>query len=60
VKQTIERASQDAKDSEGEHRLLMPDGSVKLLKLATTVPGFTQMRIAWSGTPKIWARSTNG
>ncbi len=29
VKQTIERASQDAKDFDFEHRLLMPDGSVK-------------------------------
>jgi PAS domain S-box-containing protein len=29
VKQVIERASQDAEDFEHEHRLLMPDGSVK-------------------------------
>ena len=29
VKQTIERASQDGKDFDSEHRLLMPDGSVK-------------------------------
>jgi PAS domain S-box-containing protein len=29
VKQTIERASQDAKDFDFEHRLRMPDGSVK-------------------------------
>src|ERR1700732_3853015 len=29
VKQTIERASQDWKDLDFEHRLLMPDGSVK-------------------------------
>ncbi|HEX4164922.1 MAG TPA: sigma 54-interacting transcriptional regulator, partial [Bryobacteraceae bacterium] len=29
VKQTVERASQDGKDFEHEHRLLMPDGSVK-------------------------------
>src|SRR6266850_1231942 len=29
VKQTIERASQDEKDLDFEHRLLMPDGSVK-------------------------------
>jgi PAS domain S-box-containing protein len=29
VKQTIERASQDGKNFEHEHRLLMPDGSVK-------------------------------
>src|SRR5256714_13442748 len=28
VKQTIERASQDGKDFDFEHRLLMPDGSV--------------------------------
>src|SRR6266436_6735286 len=29
VQQTIERASQDGKDFDFEHRLLMPDGSVK-------------------------------
>ena len=29
VKQTIERASQDGKDFDFDHRLLMPDGSVK-------------------------------
>ncbi len=29
VKETIERASQDGKDFDVEHRLLMPDGSVK-------------------------------
>ena len=29
VKQTVERASQDGKDFDLEHRLLMPDGSVK-------------------------------
>src|SRR5216683_8142204 len=29
VKQTIDRASQDGKDFDYEHRLLMPDGSVK-------------------------------
>ncbi len=31
VKQTIERASQDGKDFDLQHRLLMPDGSVKYL-----------------------------
>ena len=31
VKQTIERASQDAQNFEIEHRLLMPDGSIKYL-----------------------------
>jgi PAS domain S-box-containing protein len=31
VKQTIEQASQDAKDFDCEHRLLMPDGSVNYL-----------------------------
>jgi PAS domain S-box-containing protein len=31
VKQTIERASQEGKDFDFEHRLLMPDGSVKHL-----------------------------
>jgi PAS domain S-box-containing protein len=29
VKQTLERASQDGKDFDFEHRLLMPDGSIK-------------------------------
>jgi PAS domain S-box-containing protein len=29
VKQTLERASRDRKDFDSEHRLLMPDGSVK-------------------------------
>jgi PAS domain S-box-containing protein len=33
VKQTIERASQDGKDFDCEHRLLMPDGSVKYLQV---------------------------
>jgi PAS domain S-box-containing protein len=33
VKQTIERASQDAKDFEHEHRLLMPDGSIKCVRV---------------------------
>ena len=33
VKQTIERASQDGKDFACEHRLLMPDGSVKYLQV---------------------------
>jgi len=33
VKQTIERASQDAKDFDFEHRLVMPNGSVKYLRV---------------------------
>jgi NO-binding membrane sensor protein with MHYT domain/signal transduction histidine kinase len=33
VKQTIERASQDGKDFDFEHRLLMPDGSIKHLHI---------------------------
>ncbi len=33
VKQTIERASQDGKNFEHEYRLLMPDGSVKYLRV---------------------------
>jgi PAS domain S-box-containing protein len=33
VKETIERASQDGKDFDFEHRLLMPDGSVKYLHI---------------------------
>src|SRR5438094_3389061 len=35
VKQTIERASQDGKDFDSEHRLLMPDGSVKYVHVVT-------------------------
>jgi len=34
VRQTIERASQDGKDIDIEHRLRMPDGSVKHLRVA--------------------------
>jgi PAS domain S-box-containing protein len=37
VKQTIERASQDADDFDFEHRLLMPDGSVKYLRVVAHV-----------------------
>jgi len=33
VRQTIERASQDGKDFDFEHRLRMPDGSVKYLRV---------------------------
>ena len=33
VQQTIERASQDGKDFDFEHRLLMPDGSIKHLRV---------------------------
>jgi PAS domain S-box-containing protein len=33
VKETVERASQDGKDFDFEHRLLMPDGSVKHLHI---------------------------
>jgi hypothetical protein len=33
VQQTIERASEDAKDFDFEHRLLMPDGSIKHLRV---------------------------
>jgi PAS domain S-box-containing protein len=33
VKQTVERASQDGKDFDFEHRLLMPDGSVKYVHI---------------------------
>src|SRR3989441_1584657 len=33
VKQTIERASQEGKDFDLEHRLLMPDGSVKYVQV---------------------------
>jgi PAS domain S-box-containing protein len=33
VKQTLERASQDGKDFDYEHRLLMPDGSIKHLRV---------------------------
>ena len=37
VRQTIERASQDAKDYDHEYRLLTPDGSVKHLHVAARV-----------------------
>jgi PAS domain S-box-containing protein len=33
VKETIERASQDGKDFDFEHRLLMPDGSIKYVHI---------------------------
>ena len=33
VRQTIERASQDGKDFDFEHRLLMPDGSIKHVRV---------------------------
>jgi PAS domain S-box-containing protein len=33
VKETIERASQDGQDFDFEHRLLMPDGSIKHLRV---------------------------
>ena len=33
VQQTIERASEDGKDFDFEHRLLMPDGSIKHLRV---------------------------
>ena len=39
VQQTMERASQDGKDIDFEHRLLMPDGSVKYLH-AVSHPAF--------------------
>jgi PAS domain S-box-containing protein len=35
VQQTMERASQDRKDIDFEHRLLMPDGSVKYLHVVS-------------------------
>jgi PAS domain S-box-containing protein len=33
MKQTIERASEDGKDFDQEHRLVMPDGSVKCVRM---------------------------
>ncbi len=33
VKETVERASQDGKDFDFEHRLLMPDGSIKYVHI---------------------------
>jgi PAS domain S-box-containing protein len=33
VRQTIERASRDGKDFDFEHRLLMPDGSIKCVRI---------------------------
>jgi PAS domain S-box-containing protein len=48
VQQVIDRASQDAKDFDVEHRLLMPDGSVKHVRvvghlLQTGQPGKTEL-----------------
>jgi PAS domain S-box-containing protein len=47
VQQAIDRALQDAKDFDLEHRLLMPDGSVKHVHsvghLATDQPGNTEL-----------------
>src|SRR5271155_63793 len=39
VKQTIERISQDRKDFDFEHRLLMPDGSVKYVHVVARASG---------------------
>jgi len=39
VKQTIERATQDGKNFEHEHRLLMPDGSIKYVHVVAHALG---------------------
>jgi PAS domain S-box-containing protein len=44
VKETIERASRDGKDFDVQHRLLMPDGSIKYLHVVAKLVK-TKMRI---------------
>jgi PAS domain S-box-containing protein len=44
VKQTIERVSHEGKDFDIEHRLLMPDGSTKYLRVVAK-PTQTKMRV---------------
>ena len=39
MQQTIERASQDRKDFDFEHRLLMPDGSIKHVRVVGHAEG---------------------
>ena len=49
VKQTIDRAVQERKDLDFEHRLLMPDGSVKYVKVVS---------IAWKEDRSGWLQFT--
>jgi PAS domain S-box-containing protein len=49
VKQTIERATQDRKDFDFEHRLLMPDRSVKYLRIVGRPSGDESGRLEFVG-----------
>jgi formate hydrogenlyase transcriptional activator len=49
VQQTIERASQDGKDFDFEHRLLMPDGSVKYVHVVAHALSDESGRIEFVG-----------
>jgi signal transduction histidine kinase len=49
VKQTIEHASQDGKDFDFEHRLLMPDGSVKHVHVVAHALGDESGRVEFVG-----------
>ncbi len=49
VKQTIERAAQDGKDFDFEHRLLMPDGYVKYLRVVARPSGCQSGRLEFVG-----------
>jgi predicted ATPase/signal transduction histidine kinase/DNA-binding response OmpR family regulator/GAF domain-containing protein len=49
VKQTIERASQDTKDFDLEHRLLMPDGTVKYVHVVAHAETNTQRETEFVG-----------
>ncbi len=49
VKQTIERAAQDGKGFDFEHRLLMPDGYVKYLRVVARPSGCQSGRLEFVG-----------
>jgi len=49
VKQTIQRASQDGKDFDFEHRLLMPDGSVKHVSVVAHAEGDASSELEFVG-----------
>jgi signal transduction histidine kinase len=50
VRETIERASQDGKDFDFEHRLLMPDGSIKYLRVVAHAVGNESCSIEFVGS----------
>jgi PAS domain S-box-containing protein len=49
VQQTIGRAAQDGKDFDFEHRLLMPDGSIKYLRVVARPSGGESGRLEFVG-----------